>query len=98
MRERIGESDGDSDDFVGLIRYAEGTLVAALLKERDEGVKLSVRSRGGVSAQAICRELGGGGHVAAAGATVAGDMDEALRQLEVATRHELERQAPEAGA
>ena len=98
MRERIGESDDDSDDFVGLIRYAEGTLVAALLKERDEGVKLSVRSRGGVSAQAICRELGGGGHVAAAGATVAGDMDEALRQLEVATRHELERQAPEAGA
>jgi phosphoesterase RecJ-like protein len=91
MRARIGESDDDSDDFVGLIRYAEGTLVAALLKEREEGVKLSVRSRGGVSAQAICRELGGGGHVAAAGATVQGDMDEALRQLEVATRHELER-------
>jgi len=70
MRERIGESDDDSDDFVGLIRYAEGTLVAALLKERDDGVKLSVRSRGGVSAQSICRELGGGGHLAAAGATV----------------------------
>ncbi len=92
MRERIGESDDDSDDFVGLIRYAEGALVAVLLKERDEGVKLSVRSRGGISAQAICRELGGGGHVAAAGATVKGDMDEALRQLEIATRHELERQ------
>ncbi len=98
MRERIGESDDDSDDFVGLIRYAEGALVAALLKERDEGVKLSVRSRAGISAQAICRELGGGGHVAAAGATVRGDMDEALRQLEIATRHELERQGAAASA
>jgi len=98
MRERIGESDDDSDDFVGLIRYAEGTLVAALLKERDEGVKLSVRSRGGVSAQAICRELGGGGHEAAAGATVQGDMDAALRQLEAATRRELQRQAATANA
>lgn len=98
MRERIGESDDDSDDFVGLIRYAEGALVAVLLKERAEGVKLSVRSREGVSAQAICRELGGGGHVAAAGATVQGDMNEALRQLEVATRHELERRGATANA
>ncbi len=98
MRDRIGESDDDSDDFVGLIRYAEGTLVAVLLKERDGGVKLSVRSRGGVSAQAICRELGGGGHHAAAGATVHGDMDEALRQLTDATRHELERWGAAANA
>jgi phosphoesterase RecJ-like protein len=97
-RERIGESDDDSDDFVGLIRYAEGTLVAVLLKERDGGVKLSVRSRGGVSAQAICRELGGGGHVAAAGATVHGNMDEAMRQLTDATRHELERWGAAANA
>ncbi len=91
MRERIGESDDDSDDFVGIIRYAEGSQVAALLKEREEGVKLSVRSRDRISAQAICLELGGGGHHAAAGATVHGDMDEALRQLVAATRHELER-------
>lgn len=96
MRQRIGESDDDSDDFVGLIRYAEGTKVAALLKERDEGVKLSVRSRDGVSAQAICMELGGGGHVVAAGATVRGDMDEALRLLKAATARELDRSCSEA--
>ncbi|MEJ2292011.1 MAG: DHH family phosphoesterase [Deinococcales bacterium] len=41
MRERIGESDDDSDDFVGLIRYAEGSQVAALLKERDRRYGLS---------------------------------------------------------
>ncbi|HKI56293.1 MAG TPA: DHH family phosphoesterase [Trueperaceae bacterium] len=91
MRERIGESDDDSDDFVGLIRYAEGSKVAALLKERPGGVKLSVRSRDGVSAQAICLELGGGGHVAAAGATVHGDLKEAERLLIAATERELAR-------
>ncbi|MEJ2667832.1 MAG: DHHA1 domain-containing protein [Deinococcales bacterium] len=93
MRARIGESDDDSDDFVGLIRYAEGTKVAALLKERDDGVKLSVRSRDGVSAQAICVELGGGGHLAAAGATVHGTLDEAQRALTAATAKELARHA-----
>jgi phosphoesterase RecJ-like protein len=93
MRDAVGDSDDDSEDFVGQIRYAEGALVAALLKERDGAVKLSVRTRDGVSAQAICLELGGGGHVAAAGATVQGDMDEAVRRLREATLRELERQA-----
>ncbi|HKI58067.1 MAG TPA: DHH family phosphoesterase [Trueperaceae bacterium] len=97
MRARIGESDDDSDDYVGLIRYAEGSKVAAVLKERPDGVKLSVRSRDGVSAQAICVELGGGGHVAAAGATVHGDLDEAERRLIAATARELARHGAEAG-
>ncbi len=92
MQASTGLDADDSDDFVGLIRYAEGVLVAAILKERGDDVKVSVRTRGGVSAQAICVELGGGGHVAAAGATIRGvDMDEAQRRLLVAARHELER-------
>lgn len=88
MRGPDGDND-DSDDFVGIIRYAEGVLVAAILKERGADVKVSVRARSGVSAQAICVELGGGGHVAAAGATVKGDMETAQRKLLEATRNEL---------
>jgi len=92
MRASTGEEDDDSDDFVGIIRYAEGVLVAALLKERGPDVKVSVRTRDGVSAQAICVELGGGGHVAAAGATLPGaDLDTAERRLLEAVRRELER-------
>jgi len=92
MRPATGEEQDDSDDFVGIIRYAEGVLVAALLKERGPDVKVSVRTRDGVSAQAICVELGGGGHVPAAGATVRGvDLDEAERRLVAAVRRELER-------
>ncbi|HZW27891.1 MAG TPA: DHH family phosphoesterase [Trueperaceae bacterium] len=93
MKPVSGAEEDDSDDFVGIIRYAEGVLVAALLKERGPDVKVSVRTRDGVSAQAICVELGGGGHVAAAGATIRGvDMDEARRRLVEAARRELERQ------
>jgi len=71
MRAALGDSEDDSDDFVGQIRYAEGTRLAALLKERPGSVKLSLRSRGGVSARRIAQTLGGGGHDAAAGVTLA---------------------------
>lgn len=91
MRIDAGADADDSDDFVSLIRYAEGTKVAALLKERGDEVKISVRSRAGASAQRICLELGGGGHVAAAGATVTGSIEQAHAALVEATERELSR-------
>lgn len=92
MREAVGAEEGDSDDFVGLIRYAEGSHVAALLKQKEDAVKVSVRTRGAVSAQAICLELGGGGHVAAAGAKLnEPDLDAARTKLLEAIRRELAR-------
>ena len=85
MRDEIGPTDDDSDDYVGFIRYAEGAQLAIFLKERsdEEGpkTKLSVRAKEGVSAQAVCLAFGGGGHVAAAGATLHVPMDEARRQV-----------------
>lgn len=91
MMAEMGESEDDSDDFVGLIRYAEGAHLAILFKEREDHVKLSVRSRGEVSAQAICLQLGGGGHVAAAGAKINADLPEARRRTLEAAREELEK-------
>lgn len=96
MRDEIGPTDDDSDDYVGLIRYADGVQVALFLREDDAEngqpkTKVSVRSRGNVSAQAICVQLGGGGHVPAAGATVRADLAETKRLALEATRSELER-------
>lgn len=91
MREALGAGEDDSDDFVGLIRYAEGTKVAALFKQRGDDVKVSVRTRDGVSAQRICVELGGGGHVSAAGATLAGPMEAARERFIQAVMRELAR-------
>ena len=44
-----------------------------------------------VSAQNICVELGGGGHVAAAGANVNGSLHEVEERLVAATARELTR-------
>jgi bifunctional oligoribonuclease and PAP phosphatase NrnA len=89
MIAEIGETQDDSSDYVGLIRYAEGVQVAIFLRERDDFTKISVRAQKGVSAQAICMTLGGGGHVAAAGAKVKGDVSEARKQILAATETEL---------
>lgn len=96
MKERFHESEDDSDDYVGLIRYVEGARVAALLKQKEDAVKVSVRARAPVSAQAICLELGGGGHVAAAGAKLASaDLDAAREKVLAAIGRELDRHDPE---
>lgn len=82
--------DDDSDDFVGLVRYAEGTSIAAYLRETDDGVKVSLRSRPGVSARSVARALGGGGHEVAAGARLPGaTLDEARERLLAAVAQEL---------
>ena len=95
MRDAVGESEDDADDFVGQIRYAEGTRLAAVLKERPGAVKVSLRSRGGVSARRIGQALGGGGHDAAAGATLTGvTLAEAEARLLASAEAELDLVGP----
>ncbi|UCH26958.1 MAG: DHH family phosphoesterase [Trueperaceae bacterium] len=89
LRNELGEMADDSEDYVGLIRYAEGSKVAIFLKEGEGHTKISVRTRDGVSAQTICQQLGGGGHLAAAGAKVDGDLSHARQGVIEATRLEL---------
>ncbi len=90
MEAAVNKSDDDSNDYVGLIRYSEGTKVAVFFKESGEAVKLSMRTRDGISAQAICSRLGGGGHVAAAGAKLMTDLASAKAQTLESIRIELE--------
>lgn len=91
-KERFFDAENDSDDFVGMIRYVDGVKVAVLLKEKEDAVKVSVRARAPVSAQAICVELGGGGHVAAAGAKlVDADLATARARVTEAIGRELAR-------
>lgn len=95
MREAVGPTDDDSSDYVGLIRYAAGTVVALFLREEPTPgglkVKVSVRARPGVSAQRICTSLGGGGHVAAAGATMFEPLEVAKAKTLEAVKAELTR-------
>ena len=81
----------DVESYVSVIRSAEGTELACLFKDYGDRVKLSLRSRGTVSAQNIAVACGGGGHVAAAGATVMAPFGRAQTLFEEATRREFER-------
>lgn len=91
MLARTGTTWEEVESLVSTIRTAEGTQLAALLKDRGGVTKLSLRSRGLVSAQNVAVACGGGGHVAAAGASVPLPLEGALEKLLTAARREFER-------
>ncbi|MEA3365612.1 MAG: DHHA1 domain-containing protein, partial [Candidatus Hydrogenedentes bacterium] len=70
----LAETEALEEDTEGLINFSrdiEGVDIAVLLREIDDhNVKISMRSRQGLNSAAILKPLGGGGHDAAAGATL----------------------------
>lgn len=93
MLERADATWEDVESYISILRSAEGSRLAVMVKDYGDRVKFSLRSRGGVSAQNIAVALGGGGHVPAAGATVTEPYAVARPLLDQAIAHELERAA-----
>jgi bifunctional oligoribonuclease and PAP phosphatase NrnA len=91
MLEKLGASWEDVESLVGYIRNAEGTVLACLFKDYGDTVKVSLRSKSGVSAQNIAIACGGGGHVPAAGATIALPFAQAKEKLLLEAQREFER-------
>ena len=87
LRQEMRATDADIEELSALPALVEGTDCGVTLRElRPGAVKVSVRSGPRVDACALCRELGGGGHHAAAGATVIGTLDEARMAVLAAYR------------
>ena len=57
----------DTSDIISMALGIKGVKVAVVLKEADDGVKGSLRSRDDVDVRKIAEVLGGGGHIKAAG-------------------------------
>ena len=76
MLAQVGAEERDIDDISAFVGQVEGVRNGIALRELRPGVvKLSLRSDpGDLNASAVCGLLGGGGHAAAAGATVEGGM------------------------
>lgn len=69
----------ECDGLVDLVRCVEGSEVALFLKEVPSNqVRGNLRSKSDKDISGIARRMGGGGHRAAAGFTVDGDIDQAL--------------------
>ena len=66
-------SEDDVDSISGFARSIEGVEIGIMIREvEDGGGKISLRTSENYNASELCKALGGGGHAAAAGATVSG--------------------------
>lgn len=82
MFRKTGAKHEDTENFSNFPRMIESTKVSAMFREVEEGLyKVSLRSRGGFDVAAVAEGFGGGGHKAAAGYRVRGDLDTVKRAL-----------------
>ena len=91
LREEFHATEADIEELSSLAALVEGTDCGITLRELRPGtVKISVRSGPRVDACAVCSLLGGGGHRAAAGATVEGTMAQVKAAVLEAVSHVTE--------
>jgi bifunctional oligoribonuclease and PAP phosphatase NrnA len=89
--ERYALRSEDLDGIVEHPRSIAGTRLALFFRDLGHGkVKVSFRSTGDVDVNRFAREFGGGGHARAAGALIAGSLDEVRARVVDAARTFLE--------
>lgn len=78
----LGVTEDDLDSISGFPRSIEGVCVGVVIRNSEPGkAKLSVRAAQGYNASRYCQALGGGGHIAAAGAAVDGTLEDGKRAI-----------------
>ncbi len=86
----------DTHRFADLPRSVEGVLIGVLLREMQNSIKVSLRSRPGVNVAPVAAHFGGGGHHQAAGCEVSGDIETVEQRIVEAIAPQLA--APEASS
>jgi phosphoesterase RecJ-like protein len=82
-----GALPSDSEDIINMTLQVDGTEVAAIFVElASGGTKVSFRSRGGFDCSRLAEQFGGGGHKAAAGATIVEPFEAVERKVLDAVR------------
>ncbi len=78
----VGTTMKDTEGFSDFPRTIRGVEVALLFLELEDGdVKISFRSQGNISVNALARQYGGGGHEFASGARTEGPIDDAIARV-----------------
>lgn len=82
MQEKAGIGDDEAEGLASIPRQIEGVLIGVTMREKSDGsFKISVRSNKGANAAEFAARFGGGGHPAAAGCTITGDLETTKRLL-----------------
>ncbi len=80
--DELGVGDFETDELLDLLRTAREAECVALFRETRSGeVRINLRSRGDVDVSRLARDIGGGGHRYAAGATIAGPLAAAAERV-----------------
>jgi phosphoesterase RecJ-like protein len=83
----VGAGPGETSGIASVLRTIDGVRMAMTFEQRADTVRVSIRSRYGARADEVARALGGGGHLAAAGAESRLPLDDVVRiALEFASR------------
>ena len=90
-RKRSGYSGNDDADLINLISSINGNKVGMVFVEQsDRHVKISWRAlEDGIDVSPVAKQFGGGGHAAAAGADIPGELNEVQPLVLKATRERL---------
>ncbi|HUC84271.1 MAG TPA: DHHA1 domain-containing protein, partial [Candidatus Acidoferrales bacterium] len=88
---RTGAESDDTEGLIDHIRAIDPVVVACVFEELEPKLtRLSLRSKSAaVNVSEICRQFGGGGHPAAAGARIAGTQLAVQRQVIAAVKRAL---------
>lgn len=68
--EELGIEIGDTTDIISFALQIKGVEIVILIKETENGSKISLRSKNAFDVREIAERLGGGGHIKAAGITL----------------------------
>ena len=82
MMKKLGLGDDELEGLASIPRQIEGVLIGATMREKEDGCfKISVRTNENVNASDFCAQFGGGGHSAAAGCTIEGDLKSVMDKI-----------------
>lgn len=88
MTDRVNVTDFDSAEIVSIGLKVDSVEAAVLIKEKGNGVKISLRSKAYVDVRKVAEKFGGGGHMRAAGLS----MELSLEEAEAAIVKEIEKE------
>jgi phosphoesterase RecJ-like protein len=82
MCEAMGAGDDEMEGLANIPRRIEGVEMGITMREKAGGVfKVSVRTNDNIDAAEFCKQFGGGGHPAASGCSIEGDLETVKRKL-----------------
>lgn len=82
MQEKLNLGDDEMEGLASIPRQIEGVKIGITMREKvNNQFKISVRTNGDTDACLFCQKFGGGGHKAASGCTIDGDLHTVKERL-----------------